>query len=468
MPFGESILIAPERRHPSVTEPAPVRWLLVSAAAVLLGLFVLVPLAAVFATALRAGLGRYVEAILHPDTRSAIGLTLLTAAIVVPLNALFGIAAAWAIANFRFRGKRLLITLIDLPFSVSPVIAGLALVLVFGRQGWLGSWLDARQVRIVFAVPGVVLATAFVTVPYVAREVLAVLEAQGSDEEAAALTLGASGWQILARVTLPKIRWGLLYGIALCNARRWASSGRCRSSPDTFAARPSRCRCTPRSSTTSTMRWAHSPLPRCSPCWRCSPWSPRSTLSGGRAPHEHRPAGGHEALHRGRHAGGLRRVVRRAARRDHRAARAFGRREVDGAAHRRGPGGARLGPGAHRRRGLRAGAGAEARRRVGVPALRPLPPHDRPRERRLRALGAARPSQGDRRARRRAAAAGAAGAPRRPLSRPALRRTAAADRVRPCPGGASAGAAPRRTVRGAGRGRPPRAAGVARAAPRRP
>ena len=201
MPFGESILLAPPLRQPSVTEPAPVRWLLVSAAAVLLGLFVLVPLAAVFGTAFRSGAGRYVAAILHPDARSAIGLTLLTAAIVVPLNALFGIAAAWAIANFRFRGKRLLLTLIDLPFSVSPVIAGLALVLVFGRQGWLGDWLDARQIRIVFAVPGVVLATAFVTLPYVAREVLAVLEAQGSDEEAAALTLGASGWQILARVT---------------------------------------------------------------------------------------------------------------------------------------------------------------------------------------------------------------------------------------------------------------------------
>jgi sulfate transport system permease protein len=185
MPLGESILVAPSIRQPGVTEPAPVRWLLVSAASVLLGLFVAVPLGAV----------------------------------------LFGIAAAWAIANFRFRGKRLLLTLLDLPFSVSPVIAGLALVLVFGRQGWMGGWLDARQVRIVFAVPGVVLATAFVTLPYVAREVLAVLEAQGSDEEAAALTLGASAWQILARVTLPKIRWGLLYGIALCNARAMGEFG---------------------------------------------------------------------------------------------------------------------------------------------------------------------------------------------------------------------------------------------------
>jgi sulfate transport system permease protein len=184
-----------------------------------------VPLAAVFATALRSGIGRYLDAVLNPDARSAIGLTLLTAAIVVPVNALFGIAAAWAIANFRFRGKRLLITLIDLPFSVSPVIAGLALVLVFGRQGWLGGFLDARQIRVVFAVPGVVLATAFVTVPYVAREVLSVMEAQGSDEEAAALTLGASAWQILARVTLPKIRWGLLYGIALCNARAMGEFG---------------------------------------------------------------------------------------------------------------------------------------------------------------------------------------------------------------------------------------------------
>src|SRR5438132_646157 len=151
MPLGESILIAPPIRQPGVTEPAPVRWLLVSAAGLLLGLFVAVPLGAVFATALSGGVGRYLSAILHPDARSAIGLTLLTAAIVVPVNALFGIAAAWAIANFRFRGKRLLITLIDLPFSVSPVIASLALVLAFGRQGWLVHWVDARHVRIVFA-----------------------------------------------------------------------------------------------------------------------------------------------------------------------------------------------------------------------------------------------------------------------------------------------------------------------------
>ena len=225
MASGEPLATLPSLRHSGVTEPAPVRWLLVSAAAAFLGLFVLVPLLAVFATALRAGLGRYAGAILHPDARSAIRLTLLTAAIVVPVNALFGIAAGWAIANFRFRGKRLLITFIDLPFSVSPVIAGLALVLIFGRQGWLGGWLDARQIRIVFAVPGVVLATAFVTVPYVAREVLAVVEAQGNDEETAALTLGAGGWQILSRITLPKMRWGLLYGIALCNARAMGEFG---------------------------------------------------------------------------------------------------------------------------------------------------------------------------------------------------------------------------------------------------
>ena len=225
MSLGDPIAIAPSVRPRAAGEAGPFRWLLVSAATAFLGLFVLVPLAAVFATALRAGPGRYVAAILQADSRSAIGLTLLTASIVVPLNAAFGIAVAWAIANFRFRGKRLLITLLDLPFGVSPVIAGLALVLVFGRQGWLGGWLDARQIRIVFAVPGVVLATAFVTVPYVAREVLAVLEAQGSDEEAAALTLGASGWQILTRITLPKIRWGLLSGIALCSARAMGEFG---------------------------------------------------------------------------------------------------------------------------------------------------------------------------------------------------------------------------------------------------
>ena len=184
-----------------------------------LGLLLLAPLGAVLAQALAKGLGEWFAALKDPDTIASIKLTLLTAAIVVPVNTVFGIAAAWAIARFEFRGKSLLVTLIDLPFAVSPVIAGLVLVFLFGAQGWFGGWLLERDVSIIFAVPGIVLATIFISFPYVARELIPLMQQQGSDEEVAALSLGARPWVMFLRITLPKIRWGLLYGVILCNAR---------------------------------------------------------------------------------------------------------------------------------------------------------------------------------------------------------------------------------------------------------
>jgi sulfate transport system permease protein len=190
-----------------------------------LGLLLAAPLGAVLAQALAKGWRVYLESFADPDTRAAIRLTLVTAAIVVPVNTLFGICASWAIAKFEFKGKSLLITLIDLPFAVSPVIAGLIFVLLFGAQGWFGPWLLERDVAIIFAMPGIVLATLFVTFPYVARELIPLMQQQGSDEEEAAITLGASAWVTFLRVTLPKIRWGLLYGIILCNARAMGEFG---------------------------------------------------------------------------------------------------------------------------------------------------------------------------------------------------------------------------------------------------
>jgi sulfate/thiosulfate transport system permease protein len=190
-----------------------------------LALFLFIPLATVFVEAFKKGVGFYFNAITEADTLSAIRLTLIAAAISVPLNLIFGIAAAWAIAKFDFRGKSLLITLIDLPFSVSPVISGLIYVLVFGLQGWLGPWLDAHDIKIIFAVPGIVLATIFVTFPFVARELIPLMQAQGRDEEEAAAVLGASGWQTLWYVTLPNVKWGLLYGVILCNARAMGEFG---------------------------------------------------------------------------------------------------------------------------------------------------------------------------------------------------------------------------------------------------
>lgn len=184
-----------------------------------LGLLLLAPLGAVLVQALAKGFGEWFVSLRDPDTISSIKLTLLTAAIVVPVNTVFGICAAWAIARFEFRGKSLLVTLIDLPFAVSPVIAGLVLVFLFGTQGWFGEWLLERDVQVIFAVPGIVLATIFISFPYVARELIPLMQQQGSDEEVAALSLGARPWTTFVRITLPKIRWGLLYGVILCNAR---------------------------------------------------------------------------------------------------------------------------------------------------------------------------------------------------------------------------------------------------------
>ncbi|AKM01182.1 sulfate ABC transporter permease subunit CysW [Burkholderia pyrrocinia] len=208
-----------------VSESRVVRWLLTGIALTFLAFFLVVPLAAVFVEALRKGVGFYLESLADPDAWAAIKLTLTVAAIAVPLNLVFGVCASWAIAKFEFRGKALLTTLIDLPFSVSPVISGLVYVLLFGAQGWLGPWLQDHDVQIIFAVPGIVLATIFVTFPFVARELIPLMQAQGTDEEEAARVLGASGWQIFRRVTLPNVRWGLLYGVILCNARAMGEFG---------------------------------------------------------------------------------------------------------------------------------------------------------------------------------------------------------------------------------------------------
>ncbi|WNG61305.1 sulfate ABC transporter permease subunit CysW [Archangium violaceum] len=216
---------APRSNRRLVSGPAPVRWLLIAVALAFLGFFLVVPLVAVFTYALQKGVGAYFDAILEPESWSAIRLTLLAAAIAVPLNLVFGLAAAWLIARFRFPGRDVLLTLIDLPFSVSPVIAGLVFVLLFGRQGWLGPWLAEHDIHIIFAVPGIVLATVFVTFPFVVREVLPIMQAQGHDEEEAALSLGASGWRTFLHVTLPKVKWGVLYGVLLCNARAMGEFG---------------------------------------------------------------------------------------------------------------------------------------------------------------------------------------------------------------------------------------------------
>ncbi len=212
-------------RPAHLTEPRWVRGILLFLALGFLALFLLVPLAAVFFEAFRKGWALYLEAIVEPDALAAIRLTLLVAAIALPVNLVFGVAAAWAITKFQFRGKQFLITLIDLPFSVSPVVAGLVFVLLFGTQGWFGGWLQDHDFKIVYAVPGIILASLFVTFPFVARELIPLMQAQGSEEEQAALTLGASGWQIFWRVTLPNIKWGLLYGAILCNARAMGEFG---------------------------------------------------------------------------------------------------------------------------------------------------------------------------------------------------------------------------------------------------
>ncbi len=221
------------RKHPDATsksqrgtEESPfVKWILITIAALFLGVFLLLPLVNVFAQAFGKGWHAYFGALREPDTIAAIKLTLLVAAITVPLNVFFGITAAWCIAKFQFRGKSLLVTLIDLPFSVSPIVAGLVYILMFGLQGYLGPWLYEHDIKIIFAVPGIVLATVFITFPFVARELIPVMEATGREQEEAALTLGASGWQTFWHVTLPSVKWGLLYGIILCNARAMGEFG---------------------------------------------------------------------------------------------------------------------------------------------------------------------------------------------------------------------------------------------------
>ncbi len=212
-------------RRRSTSEGRGTQFLLVGLALAFLGFFLLLPLVVVFSEALSAGLGAFLTAIANPDALAAIRLTLIIAAISVPLNVAFGLAAAWAITKFSFPGKSLLITLIDLPFSISPVVSGLIFILLFGAQGWLGPWLSAHNVKIIFAIPGIILATVFITFPFVARELIPLMEEQGRDDEEAAISLGANGWQTFWHVTLPNVRWGLLYGVLLCNARAMGEFG---------------------------------------------------------------------------------------------------------------------------------------------------------------------------------------------------------------------------------------------------
>ncbi len=226
---AHSLPIAPNKagvseRH-GTQDPVWVRVVLTFIGLAFVALFLLVPVMVVFSYAFSKGVAFYFQSIATPDTLSAIKLTLIAAAIAVPLNLVFGIAASWAITKFEFPGKNILITLIDLPFAVSPVISGLIYVLMFGLRGWFGPWLSDHDIKIIFAVPGIVLATVFVTFPFVARELIPLMQAQGRDEEEAGLTLGASGWQIFSRITLPNIKWGLLYGVILCNARAMGEFG---------------------------------------------------------------------------------------------------------------------------------------------------------------------------------------------------------------------------------------------------
>lgn len=206
-------------------EPTWVRYTLIIIAMIFFLSCLILPLILVFVEAFKQGVGVYAQALVHPDTLSAVKLTLLTAVIAVPLNVVFGVAAAWSVAKFNFRGKSLLTTIIDMPFSVSPVIAGLMLVLMFGAQGWFGGWLMDHDIKILYAVPAIVLATIFITVPFVARELIPLMEAQGTEEEEAAIVLGASGWQTFWKITLPNIKWGLIYGVILCNARAMGEFG---------------------------------------------------------------------------------------------------------------------------------------------------------------------------------------------------------------------------------------------------
>jgi sulfate transport system permease protein len=216
---------AQQKSERGTEEPPFIKWTLITLALAFCAVFLVLPLLNVFVQALAKGWDFYWASLTHQDSWAAIRLTLIVAGIAVPLNVLFGLAAAWAIAKFKFRGKSILITLIDLPFSVSPVVAGLMFVVLFGLQGFFGKWLDAHEVKIIFAVPGIVLATVFITFPFVARELIPVMQAAGTEQEQAALTLGANGWQTFWHVTLPSVKWGLIYGIILCNARAMGEFG---------------------------------------------------------------------------------------------------------------------------------------------------------------------------------------------------------------------------------------------------
>ena len=218
-------LNAPRDLVAATAEPRWVKWTLIGVALSFLTFFLFVPLAIVFVEAFKKGVDVYLASITEPDALSAIELTLIAAAISVPMNLVFGVAAAWCIAKFEFRGKNVLLTLIDLPFSVSPVISGLIYVLIFGLQGWFGEWLSDHDLKVIFAVPGIVLATVFVTFPFVARELIPLMQAQGTEQEEAACVLGASGWQLFWRVTMPNVKWALLYGVILCNARAMGEFG---------------------------------------------------------------------------------------------------------------------------------------------------------------------------------------------------------------------------------------------------
>ena len=225
MGFGQTRRSESMKTNPNITEPRPLQWLLIGIALLFLAVMLVIPLAAVFAEALKGGWQLYLASLSDPEALSAIKLTLLTAAIVVPVNAVLGVAMAWLLTRFDFRGKQLLTTLLDLPFSVSPVVAGLMFVLLFGAHTALGGWLEAQGIQIIFAIPGIILATLFVTFPFVAREIIPLMQAQGDSEEQAALILGASGWQMFWRVTLPNIKWALLYGVILTNARAMGEFG---------------------------------------------------------------------------------------------------------------------------------------------------------------------------------------------------------------------------------------------------
>ena len=225
MGFGQTCRSESMKTNPNITEPRPLQWLLIGIALLFLAVMLVIPLAAVFAEALKGGWRLYLASLSDPEALSAVKLTLITAAIVVPVNAVLGVAMAWLLTRFDFRGKQLLTTLLDLPFSVSPVVAGLMFVLLFGAHTALGGWLEAHGIQIIFAVPGIILATLFVTFPFVAREIIPLMQAQGDSEEQAALILGASGWQMFWRVTLPNIKWALLYGVILTNARAMGEFG---------------------------------------------------------------------------------------------------------------------------------------------------------------------------------------------------------------------------------------------------